>query len=416
ITYYLDMAAYTAGTALPRMYTNTVQSHQQIVVHVVNDVTGCENVTTMDLYAEPQALANPVTQGTLDTYFDLCDTVGANDGIITFDLTQATADVIGSQTPATDYTVTYYETEADAIAGTNAIDTTVPYTNTTPYAQTIWVRIINNTTITGCPSIISFPLVVEPLSEPVITTPGNNDTVCIDFKTGSNLSTLTLDSGVAPNGHTYQWFKDGIAIPGTGTTDDSTYEALEAGSYTVQVTGPAPNFCVSQMSAPFVVLESGPASPIGQGYVVSNAFSDNQTITVLVEGYGEYQYSLDGGPWQNSNVFTNVSLGAHSVVVRDFSGAYSCGELTLNSITTIGYPHFFSPNGDSEHETWNVIGLTDHIVFIYDRYGKLIKQISSDGKGWDGTYNGRNLPASDYWFSIQLKNGDVIKGHFSLLR
>jgi valyl-tRNA synthetase len=167
-----------------------------------------------------------------------------------------------------------------------------------------------------------------------------------------------------------------------------------------------------------VVTQSGPASPIGDtGYIVSNAFSDTQTITVLTQGYGEYQYSLDGGPWQNSNVFTDVTLGLHEVEIRDVSaGAFSCGSITLSGIQTIGYPHFFSPNGDGDHENWNVIGLHNHTVFIFDRYGKLVKEISSDGKGWDGSYNGHPLPATDYWFTIDLKSGTIIKGHFSLLR
>ena len=49
-------------------------------------------------------------------------------------------------------------------------------------------------------------------------------------------------------------------------------------------------------------------------------------------------------------------------------------------------------------------------------YGKLITQVNSKGNGWDGNYNGQPIPADDYWFTIDLKNGEIVKGHFSLKR
>jgi len=61
--------------------------------------------------------------------------------------------------------------------------------------------------------------------------------------------------------------------------------------------------------------------PVGSsGYTITNAFSENQTITVTVAGYGTYLYSLDDGPRQASNVFENVALGEHYVTVWDSEG------------------------------------------------------------------------------------------------
>ncbi|WP_445711803.1 T9SS type B sorting domain-containing protein [Flavobacterium sp.] len=52
----------------------------------------------------------------------------------------------------------------------------------------------------------------------------------------------------------------------------------------------------------------------------------------------------------------------------------------------------------------------------FDRYGKLLKQISPLGSGWDGVFNGKPLPSSDYWYAITLENGKTVKGHFTLKR
>jgi len=56
-------------------------------------------------------------------------------------------------------------------------------------------------------------------------------------------------------------------------------------------------------------------------------------------------------------------------------------------------------------------------IYIYDRYGKLIKQwVPSSSEGWDGTFNGSPLPGDDYWYTLKLEDGREAKGHFSLKR
>jgi gliding motility-associated-like protein len=87
----------------------------------------------------------------------------------------------------------------------------------------------------------------------------------------------------------------------------------------------------------------------------------------------------------------------------------------------LGIPNYFTPNGDGFNDTWNLKGANETlnvktIIQIFDRYGKLIKQISPVGEGWNGTFNGQQMPATDYWYSIQLEDGRIIKGHFALKR
>ena len=88
-------------------------------------------------------------------------------------------------------------------------------------------------------------------------------------------------------------------------------------------------------------------------------------------------------------------------------------------VIAIGYQRFFTPNGDGNNEYWNIIGgelYPDSQVFIYDRYGKFLKQMSSISKGWDGTMNGISLPESDYWFKYSYSDNQTITGHFTLKR
>ncbi|MFP9100945.1 hypothetical protein ACLI09_18030, partial [Flavobacterium sp. RHBU_24] len=186
--------------------------------------------------------------------------------------------------------------------------------------QTIWVRITNLTTVSGCHDVTSFNIAVELLAEPVISTDGDDHTICVDFD-GTVERSLRLETGLSETDYTFEWFLDGVEV----TTPDNTqsYFIAEApGDYTVVATSTTASLCESQPSAAFNVIQSGQAQIIGStGYVVSNAFGDNQTITVLVEGNGEYQYSIvpEGtepvGPWQNSNVFTNMPGGYFDIYV-----------------------------------------------------------------------------------------------------
>ena len=110
--------------------------------------------------------------------------------------------------------------------------------------------------------------------------------------------------------------------------------------------------------------------------------------------------------------------GIHNISVKETNG---CTELTA-TISIIGYPTFFTPNGDGIHDTWNLIGLQNQPnakIYIFDRYGKLIKQMSASGIGWDGTYNGQPLPTTDYWFTVDyFEEGasKFFKSHFSMKR
>jgi gliding motility-associated-like protein len=74
------------------------------------------------------------------------------------------------------------------------------------------------------------------------------------------------------------------------------------------------------------------------------------------------------------------------------------------------------------HDTWNIEGIGSTAkIYIFDRYGKLIKQLSPTGSGWDGTYNGNMMPTSDYWFTVEYDepltgNRKEFKAHFTLKR
>lgn len=90
-------------------------------------------------------------------------------------------------------------------------------------------------------------------------------------------------------------------------------------------------------------------------------------------------------------------------------------------ISIIGYPKFFTPNGDGTNDFWQIQGISSQFqpnssIYIFDRYGKLLKQLPPLGSGWNGTFNGHLLPNDDYWFKVLLQDGRTFMGHFTLKR
>ncbi|KGO78723.1 hypothetical protein Q762_14985, partial [Flavobacterium cauense R2A-7] len=266
-------------------------------------------------------------------------------------------------------------------------------------------------TANGCSgNPITITFTVNPLPDPQL----QDGYICMDQITGSVLSTHLLDTGLNNTDYDFVWYHDTVEIVGATS---STYTADASGVYSVIVTNTLTG-CVSN-PVQATVTESYAAQSLN--LYVNEAFSTNPTITAVVTGgSGNYQYQLDGGAYQSSNEFVGILPGQHEVHVIDLNG---CTDLT-QTIFVIGYPHFFTPNGDGYNDTWNIWDLQDQPnaeIMIFDRYGKFIKQITPVGEGWNGTYNGEPLPSTDYWFTVKFKDGvnkeeRIFKAHFSMKR
>lgn len=81
-------------------------------------------------------------------------------------------------------------------------------------------------------------------------------------------------------------------------------------------------------------------------------------------------------------------------------------------------PKYFTPNNDGNHDFWQVLDATNTInhISIYNRYGKLIKDMLPNTVGWNGTFNGKPLESNDYWYVITFNSGETLNGHFTLKR
>ena len=389
----LTIAFFESGNPLPVAlnYTNT-SNPQVLIATVTNSVTGCSasaNLTlTVNLIA-PRVVTIPAQ----------CDIINIENGIGTFDLN--TTDLVLGPTE----TVQFYENSNDALIKQNPITYIASYSNTTAYHSTIYVRVDDGN---NCSFISTLELVVNKLPQAIRTSDGLY--ICSDIPENYITLNAAITEGV-PSDYTYVWQHDGNAL------SEFTYEihVNQAGIYTVDITALG---CTLRRT--ITVLESNHA--IIESIVVNDFMTDINTIRINLNSLslGEYQFALNNinGPFQESAFFDDVAPGVHELYIKDLK---ACGTIGPIPINVLGIPQFFTPNGDGYNDTWNMKGVNaklhkKSLITIFDRQGKLLKEISPNGPGWDGTYNKKPLPSEDYWYHITLEDGRSTKGHFTLKR
>ena len=350
---------------------------EDIFIRAENQNSSCVNTYRFQLKVFSQPFANAVGP------IEYCD--DNLDGQLEVDLSEKYGAILGTQNPDR-IVISYHINETDALSGANPLPDLYFATD----GDVIYTRAEN--ILTGCFGTSQFDIFINPL--PTLNI--GDQVVCID-----NLP-LLVDANTGIETDTYLW--------STGETS-SSIEITTIGDYWVTVT--TKDGC--ETSENFNVSESESAT-IEFTEVLD--FSDPNNITITVSGIGDYLYILDDGEPQESNVFEHVSLGYHIITIIDLNG---CAPIT-KEVLVIDAPKFFTPNNDGQFDTWHITGvetLPGTEIFIYDRYGRLLKKLSWNTPGWDGLFNGDKLRADDYWFKAFVKRGQIafeVNGHFALRR
>jgi gliding motility-associated-like protein len=357
---------------------------QQVYAKILDTVTGCFSTATVELNV---SISTPKT-----AFLEVCDDV-PGDGFTLFDLSEADDQLISD--PNLGVSITYYETFEDALAEVNNLP--VLFRNTIPGGQTIYGR---SQVANSCSGIDMLVLKVRPIPELEA-----DETVFYCENTFPE--PMLLEGGIVngiPNNYYYNW--------STGETT-MAIEVNEPGIYTVEVTevdGCSNLRTITVEPSDIAVIQEVKIEGSGEDY----------ELTIFVEGSGDYDFAIQSasGPYQDSNVFQNVPPGVQTIYVRDVKA--NCG-IVSKDISIIGYPKFFTPNGDGQNDSWGIKGFNSVIPFtgsvkVFDRTGKLLVVLNNTNAKWDGTYQGQLMPASDYWFIAELASRETFTGHFSLKR
>ncbi|MCH8535396.1 MAG: T9SS type B sorting domain-containing protein [Flavobacteriaceae bacterium] len=360
--------------------TNFETSLQELQIYalVENATTRCQSTVTINLFTDFASVAT--------TEISACDEFQNNLGTFNLPSLQNQFESISEN---------FYLTEQDALSETNPIGQPESFVSE---GQTVYSRVVNDDL---CDELLIIELRVDALPE-------FRENEVVFYCEEDFPNTITLNSGLTSNFSDYDFFW----MPNGETTE--SIEINEIGEYEVFIldlnTG-----CENSR-----VIEVKSSSLTNFDLITTDASSNNSIEVVIPsDAPGDYEYALNNpeGPYQDSPVFNGLEPDDYRVYVRDKNG---CG-ISSKSTTIIGIMKFFTPNADGVNDFWglrgNRPGIQDQAqISVFDRYGKLLYQFTGAERGWDGNYNGKPMPSNDYWYYVELEDGRIVKGNFTLKR
>jgi len=403
VSYHLS--PIDAASGINSVSKNNFSNRTSSILYArVESALGCYRIVQVDLVVTITSFPPTYSRQLI-----ACDDDGSNDGNYVFNLAQTRSEILSLFLPDQNVRVSYYRNEDDAILETNIINPDNAYLSETSFNQYIWVR-AESTIDGGCFGIAPvIELVVHEIPEFELD---ETAVVCLNE---APLIVPVYD----PNGfYTYEWTDASGAV----ISQLQTVEIYQKGVYTVVATS---NLGCDSFPQEITITESNIAVITPQDVTINNNF-DTNSITINNAnqnlGIGDYEFSLDDilGPYQDETTFDGVIPGEHIVYVQEKN---SCG-IAQVTIYVFGFPRFFTPNDDGVNDTWNVLGVNpsifpESIIYVFDRYGKLMTNFSAIDSGWDGFYDDKRAVSTDYWYLAQMtdtnENIQEFKGHFSLI-
>lgn len=376
----------TNANSLSLIYRNS-SSTETLYAKLVQPNGACYSIQEITLKANPNRVINPSNM--LE-----CE-ISNSEGV--FNLTDKSILIHKELNTPTDVVFTYFSNQKDAELGTNTLNY-----NYKSITKDIFLRANNED---GCYGTGSFKIVVN--LKPLIKL-FDTKILCTNLDEPLVINAGLIDP-TTENDFTYLW--DTINNP-------TTYfiSVKDPGKFYVNVTGKSTGCNITRE----ITVSESHLAHIEELKI--NDLINNNTVQIILNDPSKYRYKIqfDDGtetPFQNSPEFNNVQGGQHQLIIDNLDG---CGELK-SELMVLEVPKFFTPNNDNYNDLWNIKGISPKInskslIYIYDRFGKLLKQLLPSETGWDGTINGVPLPADDYWYYLKLEDGKVAKGHFSLLR
>lgn len=163
--------------------------------------------------------------------------------------------------------------------------------------------------------------------------------------------------------------------------------------------------------------------------------ASNRTLNVLEvtgkDGKAPYTYIFNGKEQGSDGVYQMKVTDPEEIIdgkrykIIEVTIYDAVGCMSTKTFKELYYdiiiPNFFTPDADGVNDTWTPLNLADYPnvrTHIFDRYGRKILSLSR-GENWDGKYEGKELPAGDYWYIIDLGSeidNRKFHGNFTLYR
>jgi gliding motility-associated-like protein len=167
---------------------------------------------------------------------------------------------------------------------------------------------------------------------------------------------------------------------------------------------------------PLPVVDAGPDRTVLEGGFI--------TLNAQASGTGlRYAWSpptaLDN-PTLLSPQASPVVDTRYTLTVTTANGCSASDALLVTVLKRPVIPNTFTPNGDGFNDRWEIRFLDTYpgaVVEVYNTAGQLVFRSVGYNQPWDGTMNGRPLPAGTYYYVVDAKNGrPKVAGYVTLIK
>jgi gliding motility-associated-like protein len=284
--------------------------------------------------------------------------------------------------------------------GTSSLETdTHTYTTAQSFPVALTVSYLG---VAGCTSTSNQSLVVANAALPVIT-PSLSE-ICPGEE-----SVLTVSGGTFTE---FNW---------TPTATGNPLTITEGGDYSV--TTKDSNGCTAT-DTETIVTKPTPVISVSSNTLTTPSgqpvqLQVNVETPVGTETYAWSPIETLSDPTIANPIATTLASATYTVIVSTPGQCDVEGSITITVSGEVKIPNVFTPNGDSNNDTWRIPGsevMTDCIVSIFDKAGSRILEEFANAVDWDGTYNGKPVPPGTYYFIINCPNSQPITGHILVAR
>ncbi len=210
-----------------------------------------------------------------------------------------------------------------------------------------------------------------------------------------------------------------LYLGGTLVTTNTTGEFIDVAAgngYTVTATDTVTSCSESLASDPIDIED------IQALTMTIDDSQKNKLIANVDFGLPPYSFTVDGVDYEDENEIVILQTKDYTITVTDARGCEVT--MTVRGVyVTITVLNLFTPDGDGVNDFWYPLEVENYHnlkVYIFDRYAREITKFRGMQQGWDGTYDGKPLPAGDYWYTLYYNelSGEEKKlmGHFTLYR
>lgn len=265
-------------------------------------------------------------------------------------------------------------------------------------------------TITNGTCATSTVFIINQLSGPTAINIVKNNVICLS---NGNIKITNVVNGIAP----YQYSFNNSAYSTT-----TNYTSLTQGIYTITVKDA--NTCLYTQTVSIAQTTINSAIAITTNTPNCESNDGVFIIDSIYSGTPPYQTSFNNTAYTSNTTFEQLSTGIYTLSILDSNYCETSFILTMpenNRDYTLYIPNTFTPNKDKVNDVWYVQGscLGEFNCLIFNRWGQKISELKDIKDGWDGTYDGVQVPDGVYVYIIEVetKSGTINKtGHITVFR